>query len=77
MRDRFGPLPKAAKRMLNCAKIKVSAKAANIKNITTRKERVLLTDLDNRTRTTIQILRAEDPDARLEELILILSFSGE
>ena len=68
LRDRFGPLPPAAKRLVALAKLRVACAAAKISNIDVKDRRAVFYKVGSRDVAFVRDLRGKTPDRKIAEL---------
>ena len=68
LRDRFGPLPPAAKRLVALAKLRVACAAAKISNIDAKDRRAVFYKVGSRDVAFVRDLRGKTPDRKIAEL---------
>ena len=68
LRDRFGPLPPAAKRLVALAKLRVVCAAAKISNIDVKDRRAVFYKVGSRDVAFVRDLRGKTPDRKIAEL---------
>ena len=69
LRDRFGPLPPAAKRLVALAKLRVACAAAKISNIDVKDRRAVFYKVGSRDVAFVRDLRGKTPDRKIAELV--------
>ena len=69
LRDRFGPLPPAAKRLVALAKLRVACAAAKISNIDAKDRRAVFYKVGSRDVAFVRDLRGKTPDRKIAELV--------
>ncbi len=69
LRDRFGPLPPAAKRLVALAKLRVACAAAKISNIDAKDCRAVFYKVGSRDVAFVRDLKGKTPDRKIAELI--------
>ena len=73
LRDRFGPLPPAAKRLVALAKLRVACAAAKISNIDAKDRRAVFYKVGSRDVAFVRDLKGKTPDRKIAELISFAS----
>ena len=73
LRDRFGPLPSAAKRLVALAKLRVACAAAKISNIDAKDRRAVFYKVGSRDVAFVRDLKGKTPDRKIAELISFAS----
>ena len=73
LRDRFGPLPPAAKRLVALAKLRVACAAAKISNIDAKDRRAVFYKVGSRDVAFVRDFRGKTPDRKIAELISFAS----
>ena len=68
LRDRFGPLPPAAKRLVALAKLRVACAAAKISNIDVKDRRAVFYKVGSRDVAFVRDLKGKTPDRKIAEL---------
>jgi len=68
LRDRFGPLPPAAKRLVALAKLRVACAAAKISNIDAKDRRAVFYKVGSRDVAFVRDLKGKTPDRKIAEL---------
>ena len=68
LRDRFGPLPPAAKRLVALAKLRVACAAAKISNIDAKDRRAVFYKVGSRDVAFVRDFRGKTPDRKIAEL---------
>ncbi|MBO4709223.1 MAG: transcription-repair coupling factor, partial [Kiritimatiellae bacterium] len=73
LRDRFGPLPPAAKRLVALAKLRVACAAAKISNIDAKDRRAVFYKVGSRDVAFVRDLKGKTPDRKIAELTAFVS----
>ena len=68
LRDRFGPLPPPAKRLVALAKLRVACAAAKISNIDVKDRRAVFYRAGSRDVAFVRDLKGRTPDRKIAEL---------
>ena len=68
LRDRFGPLPPAAKRLVALAKLRVACAVAKISNIDAKDRRAVFYRVGSRDVAFVRDLKGKTPDRKIAEL---------
>ena len=68
LRDRFGPLPPAVKRLVALAKLRVACAAAKISNIDAKDRRAVFYKVGSRDVAFVRDLKGKTPDRKIAEL---------
>ena len=76
LRDRFGPLPPAAKRLVALAKLRVACAAAKISNIDAKDRRAVFYKVGARDVAFVRDLKGKTPDRKIGELVTFASSQG-
>ena len=73
LRDRFGPLPPAAKRLVALAKLRVACAAAKISNIDAKDRRAVFYKVGSRDVAFVRDLKGKTPDRKIAELVAFVA----
>ena len=73
LRDRFGPLPSAAKRLVALAKLRVACAAAKISNIDAKDRRAVFYKVGSRDVAFVRDLKGKTPDRKIAELLAFVA----
>ena len=73
LRDRFGPLPPAAKRLVALAKLRVACAAAKISNIDAKDRRAVFYKVGSRDVAFVRDLKGKTPDRKIAELLAFVA----
>ena len=73
LKDRFGPLPPAAKRLVRLSELRVACAGAGIGNVDVAKSRAVFCKVGSRDAALVRRLEGATPDAKIRELSRAIS----